>query len=72
LLLSKLRLWGSPVRVLLAWNGTVELDGSRRRFGLTVPAGIPGPLDAAAWTYDDPSSPVRMTPELYKTITRRT
>lgn len=66
------RLWGSPARVLLAWNGTVELDGSRRRFGLTVPAGVTGPLAAAAWTYDDPSSPVRMTPELYQTITRRT
>jgi hypothetical protein len=66
------RLWGSPVRLLLAWNGTVELDGSRRRFGLTVPADIAGPLAAAAWTYDDPSSQVRMTPELYSTITRRT
>jgi hypothetical protein len=66
------RLWGSQVRVLLAWNGTVELDGSRRRFGLTVPAGITSPLAAAAWTYDDPSSAVRMTPELYATITRRT
>jgi hypothetical protein len=45
------QLFDEPVRVLLATNGTVERDGTRRRFGLTVPANIRTPLDAAAWTY---------------------
>ncbi|MFI6925967.1 DUF6745 domain-containing protein [Nonomuraea spiralis] len=39
------------VRVLLCTNGTVERDGTRRRFGLTVPADCADPVEAAAWTY---------------------
>jgi Domain of unknown function (DUF6745) len=64
--------------VLLCANGTDEADGSRRVFGLTVPEDLPGhplfppALVAAAWTYDDESHPVRMTPELYATLARRT
>jgi hypothetical protein len=38
-----------PVRVLLCTNGTMERDGTRRRFGLTVPAHITDPVEAAAW-----------------------
>jgi len=61
-----------PLRLLLCRNGTVEMDGTRRAFGLTVPAEITDPVGAAAWGYDDPDSPVRMTPELYATLARRT
>lgn len=43
--------WGSPVRLLLAVNGSLERDGTRRRYGLTVPVDLPDPLAAAAWTY---------------------
>jgi hypothetical protein len=64
--------WGSPVRMILVNNGTVESDGVRRRFGITVPDSVTTALAAAAWTYDDPSSPVRMTPALYAKINRRT
>ncbi|GAA2210266.1 hypothetical protein GCM10009850_057250 [Nonomuraea monospora] len=41
----------TPVRVLLCTNGTVERDGTRRRFGLTVPTHCGDPIEAAAWTY---------------------
>lgn len=43
--------WGSDVKLLLATNGSTERDGTRRRYGLTVPARIKDPLEAAAWTY---------------------
>jgi len=66
------RLWGSPVRMALVTNGTPEADGSHRRFGLTVPATIKTPLAAAAWGYDDPDHPVRVTPEVYAQLARRT
>ena len=59
------RIYGdAAVRVLLCTNGTQERDGSRRRFGLTVPADITDPLHAAAWGYD-------LTPEQYTTAVRR-
>ena len=51
------RLWGARVRVLVCTNGTVERDGTRRTFGLTVPtdlrreSGYPQALTAAAWGY---------------------
>ncbi|MFE3446732.1 DUF6745 domain-containing protein [Nocardia sp. NPDC059180] len=38
-------------RVLVAVNGSVERDGTRRRYGLTVPGYLADPVDAAAWTY---------------------
>ncbi|MBB6345663.1 hypothetical protein FHU36_002172 [Nonomuraea muscovyensis] len=44
-------IYTTHVRVLLCTNGTVERDGTRRRFGLTVPAECTDPLEAAAWTY---------------------
>ncbi|MDV2475105.1 hypothetical protein F8M49_06115 [Rhodococcus zopfii] len=43
--------WGPPGRILLAVNGSVERDGTRRRYGLPVPAWAPSALDAAGWTY---------------------
>ena len=54
----------ADVRVLLCTNGTVERDGTRRRFGLTVPADITDPIAAAAWGYG-------ITPDLYATAARR-
>jgi hypothetical protein len=45
------QIYGEPVNVLLATNGSVERDGTRRRYGLTTPAHIREPLAAAAWTY---------------------
>ena len=48
-------LYPQPVRLLQCVNGSVERDGSRREFGLTVPADINDPLHAAAWTYDIPT-----------------
>ena len=48
------QIFDEPVRVLLCTNGSVERDGTRRRFGLTVPARIDDPIAAAAWTYDWP------------------
>ena len=59
------RIYGdADVRVLLCTNGTVERDGTRRRFGLTVPADITDPIAAAAWGYG-------ITPHLYATAARR-
>jgi hypothetical protein len=59
------RIYGdTDIRVLLCTNGTVERDGTRRRFGLTVPAEIDSPLEAAAWGFD-------LTPEQYATAARR-
>ena len=43
--------WDAPTRLLLAVNGSVERDGTRRRYGLRVPAGFDHPLDAAGWSY---------------------
>ncbi len=43
--------WHAPSRLLLAVNGSVERDGTRRRYGLRVPAGFDHPLDAAGWSY---------------------
>jgi hypothetical protein len=42
---------GGPGRLLLCSNGTVRPDGTRPRYGLTVPAAIGDPIAAAAWTY---------------------
>lgn len=59
------RIYGdADVRVLLCTNGTVECDGTRRRFGLTVPAEIGDPVAAAAWGYG-------ITADLYATAARR-
>jgi hypothetical protein len=45
------QIYETPVNVLICTNGSVERDGTRRRFGLTTPAQIREPLAAAAWTY---------------------
>jgi hypothetical protein len=58
-------IWGEPARVLLAINGSVERDGTRRRYGLPVPADVPDALAAAAWTYG-------LSAEQYARLARRT
>jgi hypothetical protein len=57
--------WGTPTRVLLATNGSPERDGTRRRYGLPVPAGISTAVHAAAWTYG-------LDPDQYARLARRT
>ncbi|EGD56672.1 hypothetical protein SCNU_03937 [Gordonia neofelifaecis NRRL B-59395] len=46
--------WCPRSRILLAVNGSVERDGTRRRYGLNVPAWAESALDAAGWTYGLP------------------
>ncbi len=57
--------WGAPGRVLLAVNGSAEPDGGRRRYGLSVPAGIDDPVAAAGWSYG-------LTGAQYARLARRT
>jgi hypothetical protein len=64
-------IYDEPVRVLLCTNGTVERDGQRRRFGLTVPADIADPIAAAAWGYHDDDHPVAVTTDVYAQLARR-
>jgi len=47
-------LYPEPARILLCTNGTVERDGTRRRFGLPVPAAHTDPVAAAADLYGWP------------------
>ncbi|MET8853573.1 DUF6745 domain-containing protein [Amycolatopsis sp. NPDC004625] len=54
-----------PSRLLLAVNGSAERDGTRRRYGLRVPAGFDHPLDAAGWSYG-------LTGAQYARLQRRT
>lgn len=57
--------WGAPTRLLLAVNGSVERDGTRRRYGLHVPRWFDDPVDAAAWSYG-------ITGPQYSQLQRRT
>ncbi|WP_017625256.1 DUF6745 domain-containing protein [Nocardiopsis chromatogenes] len=56
---------GPPGRVLVAVNGSRERDGTRRRYGLSVPGSLDDPVDAAGWTYG-------LSGALYSTLARRT
>lgn len=38
------------IRLLMCTNGTAERDGTRRSYGLKVPAHVSDPVEAAAWT----------------------
>jgi hypothetical protein len=67
--LAQHRTWG---RVLVAANGTPEPDGTHRLITVPVPTELADPLSAAAWTYDDPTHPVRCTAAYYALLTRRT
>lgn len=64
---SELRLFDmrTRTRVLLAVNGSLERDGRRRRYGLTVPGFFDDPIAAAAWTYG-------LSAEQYSLLVRRT
>lgn len=66
--------WGGDeeVNVAVVTNGTIERDGTRRKFGLIVDARFTDPIAAISDTYDDTQHPVRMTPELYSQAVRRT
>ncbi len=50
---------------IVVTNGTVERDGTRRRYGLTVPTTCTTPLEAVAWSYG-------MTTDEYQMIEVRT
>ncbi|MFG2028063.1 DUF6745 domain-containing protein [Streptomyces sp. NPDC048825] len=58
-------LWGRPARLLLVVNGSVEPDGRRRRYALSVPDHLEDPLSAAGWTYG-------LSGEQYARLVRRT
>jgi hypothetical protein len=58
-------LWRRPARLLLVVNGSVEPDGSHRRYGLSVPAHFDDPVSAAGWTYG-------LSGEHYARLDRRT
>jgi hypothetical protein len=60
-----LPLYDAPARILLATNGSTERDGTRRRYGLPVPAHHTDPLAAAAELYDMPIA-------AYQRLARRT
>jgi hypothetical protein len=64
---SELRLYDvrKETRVLLAVNGSVERDGHRRQYGLTVPGFLDDPIAAAGWTYG-------LSAEQYSLLLRRT
>ncbi|MET8864022.1 DUF6745 domain-containing protein [Nonomuraea sp. NPDC004580] len=64
---AELRLYDMrrDTRVLLAVNGSVERDGRRRQYGLTVPGHFDDPLAAAGWTYG-------LSGEQYAQLLRRT
>lgn len=52
-------------RLLLAVNGSVERDGTRRRYGLRVPPWLDDPVEAAGWSYG-------LTGAQYSRLLRRT
>ncbi|MFI9387274.1 DUF6745 domain-containing protein [Kutzneria sp. NPDC052558] len=65
---SELRLyedWSDRNRILLAVNGSVERDGTRRWYGLRVPPWLSDPVDAAGWSYG-------LTGAQYSRLLRRT
>jgi hypothetical protein len=59
------RSWGARTRLLLAVNGSVERDGTRRQYGLRVPPWFDDPIDAAGWSYG-------LTGAQYRRLLRRT
>jgi len=57
-------MYDAPARILIAVNGTPEKDGSRRTFGLPVPAHHTDPVSAAADLYG-------WSPAAYRQLARR-
>lgn len=54
-----------PERVVVAVNGSLERDGTRRRYGLCVPGHFTDPVAAVAWTYG-------LSAAQYSTLAHRT
>jgi len=59
------RIYEERVRVVLCTNASPERDGTRRRFGLTVPADVSDALAGIPWTFD-------VDPQTYKQLSRAT
>jgi hypothetical protein len=59
------QVYDEPVRLILVTNASPERDGTRRRFGLTVPAEITDATEAAAWTFN-------LSADEYRNLTRAT
>lgn len=57
------QLYEAPVRLLLCTNASPERDGTRRRYGLTVPIEIDTALSAVAWSFES-------SPEAYERLAR--
>jgi hypothetical protein len=53
------RMYAAPARLFVCTNGTVERDGTRRRFALPVPAHHTDPIVAAAELYGWPAEAYR-------------
>jgi hypothetical protein len=53
------------VRVLVGIDGSPQADGTHTVHARVVPGWLADPIAAAAWTYDDPSHPLRTTAAVY-------
>ncbi len=53
------------VRVLVGVDGSPQADGQHGVHGVVVPSHLTHPIAAAAWTYDDPTHPLRTTAAAY-------
>jgi hypothetical protein len=58
-------------RVLICVNGTPNNDGSFDVHAVVVPDGFTDPVEAAAWSYQDPAHPVQPTAEAYRSMAVR-
>lgn len=59
------------VRVLVGVDGSPQPDGQHDVIGVVVPGHLSDPLAAAAWTYDDPTHPLRTTAAAYADMAAR-
>jgi hypothetical protein len=53
------------VRVLVGVDGSPQPDGQHAVIGVVVPGHLSDPIAAAAWTYDDPTHPLRTSSAVY-------
>ncbi|HET9656579.1 MAG TPA: hypothetical protein VFP72_14575 [Kineosporiaceae bacterium] len=58
-------------RVLICVNGTPNNNGSFDVHAVVVPAGFTDPVEAAAWSYQDPAHPVQPTAKAYRSMAVR-
>jgi hypothetical protein len=59
------------VRVLVGIDGSPSSDGSHTVHARVVPGWLDDPYAAAAWTYDDPTHPLRTTAAVYADLAVR-